>query len=1633
MTAATPYHLRQLERTLPNWSRQLPGQHVSAMLSTQRKEYLQDNGQPCAWYAQASAAQRQALHHAIHQRNHSRSALHSTLSPLKGITEFCKPLLQARLGLDVPVDEAVYFFQPFKRRPTVHAEPEAGLGTGREPDHYEYDPEGTPRKVSLLEAALHNFTDSAEAGPYSLLQRSRENPARLVGFTTPSFIEACRELDLGKHYQNHLVSVYDGAAQHTLAQQSSQASRDELLVQAWIALMRGKLSSAGLQALERLCAGNSSQPPACWRISLEQTPLHEVLVIAPLEAEKPSPRLVYIPGAHDFPLVEYPTASAAASDLTKRLQEQRLLQHIVRFAPQPLQAQLARRLHRQLFDTLQPPNLPAILPKPSARLRYQATPLPVQPWHWLYQAHVTRLKADAATLAVPTAQVDASARLERLEHWLSVGLDLANVAALFLPGLNTIMLAIGGAQLMGSVFHGIEAWEDDNKAEAAAQLESVLLNLAFIGAVGGAAALLKQSRFVDSLLPIKHEAGERLWQPDLTPYASPQVLPEALEANEQGQYQHAQRHFIRLDGALHEHSQAPSGHWHIHHPQDALAYRPPVRHLGQGAWRVVGEQPLDWSPAQLLRRIGPAADGLSDAELATALRCTGIDENVLRQVHVSETPTPALLSDAIARLAADRQTSELMTRIRHGLSITHNRQYALNGLVELPGWPRDHVLKVFDGAEHWGHAVVYGDSQQASPVVVELTRSDLEHGRLSHAVLGQLSEQAASALLPEATLPASRPRALDELLAEHLTARRNALLDALYQSRQIPLDSAAVPLQRQFPSLPNQALNAIVEHASSAERVRMASGRIPLRIAEEARAHQAHGRLNRALLGLYRPALSNTDSQRLAAGLLAEHPGASAAECLERALDDRQHAAHLIGQQPIRPGYRSPLRLTDGRVGYPLSGRGGWRSWIRRGGENIEERRLQELYPTLDVQQRRTLLGQLSQRGNVAEQLAHLQRERETLDQSLRAWCDAADGEERRNRRAFGAAMRRAARQEGGNRLQLTNLALGSLPSLPARFDHITIMHIHNIGLRNLPEHFLQSFPQLRRLRLTANPALQADSLFSVLHDSPQLHTLEVIGSPLVRLDAAALDTLASLRRLRGLRLRDAGLSITDAELQVLTQLPLEELDLASNQIALPPDLAARFGEMPLLRELDLSHNPLGNAPGLANLHRLRNLLLNECSLTTWPEELTTLMNRPDFTLRNLDLSSNMIHDLPDLETILASRYARELLTSHAQRWEFHFNNLPQGTARQLRAAGVGVVEQAAFLPETVAVDWRAEANARHQQLWDDLFAQGDNRHLREVVERVGRSAQALDNSQSLAREVWHLLQAASQDQALLEHLDEVASDFPPSCGDAGTDGFSTLQVEQMAYAESAQANIRGPYLFQFYRRLFRREQVNALAARIQAARLQRQAVLQRWAQLPLEERPAHPHLPALDILDDIGNDELLEGGLDDIEIRLALRQALASQLNFPEPSQDMLYRNEAHVSENTVDEVAFAVEAVDERPTERRAWITVQPSWRRFIRRQFSQYFTALDERWYRGIEYVDYCLDPEATAVTTLDERVRERLVETLPDAVPDASGTLPRLNLDSQQYNDALRQLASGRQAEEDTLYLRLTAEQDPNDHD
>lgn len=87
----------------------------------------------------------------------------------------------------------------------------------------------------------------------------------------------------------------------------------------------------------------------------------------------------------------------------------------------------------------------------------------------------------------------------------------------------------------------------------------------------------------------------------------------------------------------------------------------------------------------------------------------------------------------------------------------------------------------------------------------------------------------------------------------------------------------------------------------------------------------------------------------------------------------------------------------------------------------------------------------------------------------------------------------------------------------------------------------------------------------------------------------------------------------------------LTSLDLSHCEIRLTPTTARSVGDLGTLEYLDLSNNPLGNAPDVSNLHQLSSLHLPNTQIDAVPAGVFQLNE-----LHTLDLSNNQIRDIPD-------------------------------------------------------------------------------------------------------------------------------------------------------------------------------------------------------------------------------------------------------------------------------------------------------------------------------------------------------------------------------------------------------------------
>ncbi len=1648
MENTTPYHQSQIQRRIPAWAKQLHPRHLDRVLQSAHNEHIEEDGTPTVWFANASEVHQQLLRDAIKVRANTRKVLSQALSELQSLAQFCEPLLQQKLAIEVPVTQARYCFQPFENNlggslETVPDLDSLGLGAGTYAPEWTSEPVGPPESRSLLEAAMHNFEGMVEVGSFSTLQVSASDTSALPGLSMARFVGACRALDLGKRYQAHLDSIFNGQHKAQVQDAWIGALRAMLTVKAIIALARGEISNSGYQALRHFCIDGATprygrDPVTLRNLTVLGMKVHGVLLLGP--ARKDAEIVAYLPFDHQRPVQEFTNLQQLKTYLAEQLLDAQYRQRFVEHVAHSDQSKMSGQLLEQLYEDdsefhgvgglipLEPfwpatgHSLEGNRPKVSPDLGIRELQVDLPYWKSLYDNHVAFLMDNARAIAVPTADVNAKVRKERLAFWEEAGMNLLNVAAMLVPGLDAVMLLVFAAQVLDNIYLAYEAWSEGDYAEAVEQLKALALTAGSIVVIGAAAAVVKASGFVDWLERVVFGDEELLWHPQLTPYHSQVELSPDLEPDAEGIYEVNGQHYVRLDGKTCEVRKNAAGTWELVHASDHNGYRPILHGNGRGAWRLAHEQVKGWERARLLRRMGPVTEGQSDADLAAAFDSTGLEQGVLEPVLADGEPVPPQLDDALLRLSKDMEVSDIIARTRNGRPLAAYKSYAITVLSELPDWPEDVVLKVFEGPEAWGGFSRYGRAHPGDHVI-ELTSSELDNGDLARRVLEQLDEARITRLLPAGTSMERRQQALQDLLADHLSSRRSSLFDSLYISQRPPLSRAAQALARQFPSLPDNALEEIVGAATHAERTRLLNGRVPLRVALEARAMQANVRLGRALLGLYRPSLGNADTLLIRDNLLALHPDWNDQQLYQAAIADRAQAAHLIGQQPARRGFRSPMRLSAGRLGYPLSP-GVFAS--------REERELHALFPGMNDQERRQLLTTLRRRGNVTEQIQAYRTELATLRDGLDDWIAQQAPRYQRHANQVASTLVRAWHRLEGDSLRLANLELDSLPPLRARFDHVRTLFLDNLEVPTIPADYLQSFPSLRRVRVISSPALGVPSLFAALDQAPHLVELSIESSGLTQLPAQAHEVLPRLTNLRFLALRRNELVLTDDDLALLTgRLRLGTLNLYQNRLVLTPEMAARFDTLTELRELNLGNNPLGICPRLLNLRCLTNLNLANCELVDWPEGLQMLMGRENYALRQVELSHNHIAYVPDLSNLVDTPFVEALLTSNDnERWRFNYNPFDEDTRRELRAAGV-VVERPAVeapaLPGQRPRNWLQPADQAQRDTWDSLFADNANRNLREAVEQAGLSSAAHSNTHGMTRQIWRLLEDAAADSELCARLSEVAALFPVSCGDAGADVLSTLQIEAQVFRMTAGQPHATHKLFSYFQSLYRRDQVNELAQELYNARLKRRTGLlarRHWEALPAAQRGLQPSASALHRFDWIPDNLLLENlGLDLIEIRLALRTNLAEELDFTETQLQMLYRDAAHIVGPTEDAVLQEVLNRNNDLPARRQWVSRQPSWRRVLRAQFPARLEALRSRWDVGIDFLEWCNDG-STMEGALEPPVVDALTSALGESPLDEHGQPLRLQINDDQYVAGMNRMALGLEDDEDALYLELT---------
>ncbi|NWC84749.1 hypothetical protein HX793_00940 [Pseudomonas reactans] len=463
-----------------------------------------------------------------------------------------------------------------------------------------------------------------------------------------------------------------------------------------------------------------------------------------------------------------------------------------------------------------------------------------------------------------------------------------------------------------------------------------------------------------------------------------------------------------------------------------------------------------------------------------------------------------------------------------------------------------------------------------------------------------------------------------------------------------------------------------------------------------------------------------------------------------------------LGLQAIKPGFKSPMRLADGRIGYPLSpvGSADVRPLVCR-------MKAMALYPSKSMEEVEVMLGlQGAADATLTARLTHLEGELAELDRALVSWQEEGSGYSRARRRVSGTikhAWRRGSAQAVagdqtpiGHVLDLSDEDVGELPAISANMDHVGSLVLRRMALSNTSLPFLKAFGGLRWLNLSENN----------LTELPEF--------------------------------AQGGVGLT-------------KLNLSRNDIQLTEQSRLRLQGMQGLKILKLGDNPrLGWHADLRGLRNLNQVYLPNTGTTRFPDGAEQLPH-----LARIDLHTNRITTLPEyayqhLERInlhdnpLSAATLERLQLDRPLSPEQWGEHVSVGEARGVWLGQSPTLEQ-----------------ARRGGRWDELKASAESAAFFTVLADTTRSAEYASpvTRPALAERVWDMLEAASENQGIRETLFAVADDRV-TCGDGSLVEFMNLESELLAARalESVGAQSAEGPLISTARKLFRLSLVDAIA-----------------------------------------------------------------------------------------------------------------------------------------------------------------------------------------------------------------------------
>lgn len=1187
---------------------------------------------------QAHPAIARQLIEAYGAQRKAEAEVRALLAPLPALKPFASTMLGAeirkRFELDLDVT-ATYLLNVSK------AAAYKGLMNG---DPFDTSDRAVKRATqSLLDSALQNF-EVAEAQPGgleaggnpSLILDSNKvsivgSPARQIEIVPEAFAAMVRDLDIGGQYQALVDAAIAGEAAHGALRRAEQAT---LSLQVHLAYLRGAIDGATHEVLTQLAsqghANYQGQPVLCSHITLLHATLTGAVAFGiaaagtTVSGKFPPPTfpyggwvVLYLPGT-PAPLTVHASRQQAEAFLLEQLPVFRSAEAL-QLVPERDKSVFLSKLQ----DTLEPytwnpaKGYQERMKDPDAWVSLHLQPFTQPLLDELASQRQQRLKDDAAFHAVSTAAEDEKTAAKRWAYFESLALNALNIGAFFIPALAPLMLGLTVLQLGHEVFEGLADWADGEREQAFGYLMDVVENLALIGALGattGAGAKpaiekipVETPSFIEELKPVELPGGDvRLWHRDLRPFAHDIVLPAGLKPDQFGLYHHQGKTWLPIEEKTYAVSSTNAEHRLIH-PARPHGYQPKLHHNGAGAWLHELDQPQEWRGMQLFRRLGHLAGEFDARSASQILRVSDTDESVLRRILSENQRLPALLEDTLQRFELDRQVSQALPEAgisaRNAAFETRYRQLATTdaGIIQrvYPGLPTaitNELLRNATAAEQLSLA-----GGKVPLRIAEEIRHYQQQVRLARAYEGLY-------------LDSVRNWDTDRLIAHTLEQLPGWPTDTrleLHQRGYWPSQQHSIgPVQaRTIKAISSTDAGYIVHHAAQAEA-----------------AANVHPDLYAALCEALPDAMASLGAVD-EAGLRQQVQNAP--------LLPRNALRQVLGMQTVSPGFRSPMRLADGRLGYPLSGghsaapgdvsRQTLLDAIEASGLPQHTRRAAEHILRI-VTIGRTRLQAL-------EHLQLLSEQRDTLQSRLNDWSEAispatdqAAGDYHTLREAimqhwYDTALEQSLEHTAELRIQRVPLA-----DIPLNLPDFFSAQVHSLSLLDLPSGTLAGWAQHERL------------LRRLLRQMPHIQSLEISRPYDPRATPSSflfsIPTITeNLPALNRLTLTNQNIALSEGDLNLLAGLgQLRHLDLSGNRLA--QNNSPSFHELTLdylgLDQMQLSQWPIGI--GSDALGRIGHLSLRNNNLRSLPafllNEAETLPGPPVISLQGNSINESHLQRL---------------------------------------------------------------------------------------------------------------------------------------------------------------------------------------------------------------------------------------------------------------------------------------------------------------------------------------------------------------------------------------------------------------------